>query len=266
MTTRDKPWKPGTPCWVDLIVPDVDQAVAFYSDLFGWDCQESPPEAAGYRMCLVDGRPAAGIGPGPRDREIPSVWSTYLATSDADATARAVMEHGGSLMMEPFDVLDAGRMAVAFDPSGSAFGLWEARSHLGATIVNVPGTLTWNECMTRDYAGAKDFYGAVFGHTFDEIGDDSFHYATISVDDTVVGGIGELSAEMPPELPSHWMTYFASDDVEATVEAATAGRAVLRTGPMDTPFGRMAVLEGPQGEVFSVIKGSSDDLADSDDQ
>ena len=260
MTTHDEPWKPGTPCWVDLIVADVDKAASFYSDLFGWDCQEGPPEAAGYRMCMLEGRPAAGIGPGPQNREMPSVWSTYLATADADVTARAVMEHGGSLMMEPFDVLDVGRMAVGFDPSGSAFGLWEAKSHHGAGIVNQAGALTWNECMTRDYAGSKAFYGAVFGHTFKEMGDDSFHYATISVGGRVVGGIGELSAEMPPELPSHWMTYFASDDVDATVERATSSGALLRTGPMDTPYGRMAVLEGPQGEVFSVIKGSSDAL------
>ena len=264
MTTRDKPWKTGTPCWVDLIVSDVDKAVTFYSELFGWDCQEGPPEAAGYRMCMLDGRPAAGIGPGPQDREMPSVWSTYLATDDADATARAVMENGGSLMLEPFDVLDVGRMAVGFDPSGSAFGLWEAKSHLGSSVVNQAGALTWNECMTRDYAGAKSFYSKVFGHTFDELGDDSFHYATISVEGRVVGGIGELSAEMPPELPSHWMTYFASDDVNATVERATSAGALLRTGPMDTPYGRMAVLEGPQGEVFSVIKGSADRLPDAD--
>ena len=208
-------------------------------------------------MCLLDGRPAAGIGPGPGD--LPSVWSTYLATNDADATARAVMELGGSLMLEPFDVLDVGRMAVGFDPAGAAFGLWQAGSHLGATIVNQASALTWNECMTRDYDGSKDFYAAVFGHTFEEIGDDSFRYATMSVEGKVVGGIGELSKEMP-ELPSHWMTYFATDDVDRTVETATKTGAVLRTGPMDTPYGRMAVLEGPFGEVFSVITGSSDAL------
>lgn len=263
MTTRNEPWKPGTPCWVDLIVAGVDEvetAAAFYRDLFGWDCPEGPAEAAGYRMCTLQGRPVAGIGPGPQNREVPSVWSTYLATGDADATARAVMALGGSLMLEPFDVLDIGRMAVAFDPAGAAFGLWEAKTHLGATVVNQVGALTWNECMSRDFAGAKAFYGAVFGHTFDEIGDETFHYATIVVDGDVVGGLGELSDEMPPEVPSHWMTYFSSDDVEATVERAISSGAVLRTGPMDTPYGRMAVLEGPHGEVFSVIKGSSDDL------
>jgi predicted enzyme related to lactoylglutathione lyase len=260
MATRDEPWKPGTPCWVDLIVSDLDavkEAAAFYTDVFGWDCQEGPPEAGGYRMCQLEGRPVAGIGPGPGD--LPSVWSTYLATEDADATARAVMEQGGSLMIEPFDVLDVGRMAVGFDPGGAAFGLWQAGKHLGATIVNQAGALTWNECMTRDYSGSKSFYAKVFGHTFDEIGDDSFHYSTMSVDGKVVGGIGELSPDMP-ELPSHWMTYFATDNVDPTIKTATAAGAVLRTGPMETPYGRMAVLEGPFGEVFSVITGSADSL------
>jgi predicted enzyme related to lactoylglutathione lyase len=257
MTTRDHPWKPGTPCWVDLVTPDVDAAAGFYSEIFGWDSQPGPPEAAGYRLCMLAGRPTAGIGPGPRDRELPSVWSTYLSTTNADATAAAITAHGGSLMLAPFDVLDVGRMAVAFDPSGCAFGLWEAKSHIGSAIVNQPGALTWNECMTRDYDRALAFYGSVFGHAFDEIGDASFRYATISVDGSVVGGIGELSTEMAPELPSHWMTYFACDDVARSVARAVSAGAVLRTGPMETPRGRMAVVEGPQGEIFSVLSASS---------
>lgn len=257
MTTRDDPWKPGTPCWVDLVTPNVEAAARFYAELFGWDSHPGPPEAAGYRICLLAGRPAAGIGPGPRDRELPSVWSTYLSTTDAEVTADAVKAHGGSLMMEPFDVLDAGRMAVAFDPAGCAFGLWEARSHIGSAVVNQAGALTWNECMTREYDRALAFYRSVFGYAFKEIGDDTFRYATISVDGSVVGGIGELSIEMAPELPSHWMTYFAANDVDASVARAVSAGAVLRTGPMKTPRGRMAVLEGPQGEVFSVITPSS---------
>lgn len=257
MTTRDEPWGPGTPCWVDLIVDDVDRAAAFYTELFGWDCEEAPPEAAGYRMCLLRGRRVAGVGPGPRNVDVPSVWSTYLATADADATARAVMQNGGSLMIEPFDVLDEGRMAVGFDPAGSAFGLWEAKAHTGAGIVNEAGSLTWNECMTRDYEASKAFYRSVFGYQFDEIGDDTFTYATIRVGGRVVAGIGELTAAMPAEVPSHWMTYFATDDVDASVEKATSLGAILRTGPMDTPYGRMAVVEGPQGEVFSLITGSA---------
>jgi uncharacterized protein len=257
MTTRDEPWSPGTPCWVDLVVSDVDKAVEFYSALFGWDAQAGPPEAADYRMCRLNGRAVAGIGAGPHHVEMPAVWSTYLATSDADATARAVMENGGSLMLEPFGVLGLGVMAVGFDPSGSAFGMWEAGSHIGAGVVNEAGALTWNECMTRDYARSKTFYAAVFGHTFDEVGDGSFRYATISVRERVVAGIGELSPDMPGHVPSHWMTYFAADDVDASVGQATAMGGVLRTGPMDTPYGRMAVIEGPQGEVFSLITTST---------
>ncbi len=253
MTTRDIPWNPGTPCWVDLIVKDVDRAVGFYSELFGWDCEEGPAEAAGYRMCLLGGRPAAGIGPGPQKLDLPSVWTTYLATADADRTARRVMEEGGSLLMEPFDVLDVGRMAVGFDPSGAAFGLWEAKTHIGAGVVNETGALTWNECMTRQYTACQEFYGEVFGYEFDEVGNDSFRYASISVEGDLVGGIGELTDAMPTEVPSHWMSYFASDDVDVLVVRATNLGALLRTGPMDTPQGRLAVLEGAQGEVFSVI-------------
>ncbi len=258
MSTRDEPWTTGTPCWIDLIVPDTASAREFYGPLFGWELEEGPPEAAGYLMCILSGRPTAGIGPRPPGMDMPSVWTTYLATDDAEATARKVIEAGGSLMLEPFDVMDVGRMAVGFDPAGSAFGLWQAKSHRGAGIVNEPGALTWNECMTRDYEGSKSFYGEVFGHEFEDLADDKFKYAQILVDGRVVGGIGELGPEMPAEIPSHWMTYIATDDTDATVEQASSLGALLRTGPMDTPYGRMAVLEGPQGEVFSVIKGSHD--------
>ena len=254
MSTRDGAWPDGTPCWVDLVVDDVGAACAFYGELFGWTTESGPPKPGGYTMCLLKGRTAAGIGPRPEGVDMPSVWSTYLAADDVDATVGKIKAAGGQLLMDPFDVHDAGRMAIGFDSTGAAFGLWQSAAHVGARIVNEPGALTWNECMSRDYEKCQAFYADVFGHGFDEVGDgETFRYSVIKVGGAPVGGMGELSAEMPPEIPAHWMVYFGSSDTDATVGKARSLGGEVRIGPTDTPYGRMAVLQGVQGEVFSVI-------------
>ena len=164
MVTRDTAWPDGTPCWVDLGVDDIAKASTFYAGLFGWDIQAGPPEAGGYTMCLKNGRAVAGIGPSQGPPGTPPVWTTYLAADDADQTAAKVTKAGGQMFMEPFDVLDVGRMAVAADPGGAAFGIWQARAHTGAGLANEPGTLCWNENHTRDFDRNKAFYQAAFGY------------------------------------------------------------------------------------------------------
>ncbi len=254
MTIHDGAWSPGTPCWVDLVVDDPAAAMSFYTELFGWESREAGPASSEYTMCLLDGRPTAGVGPRPQGLGMPNAWTTYLATDDADQTAKQVKASGGSLMIEPFDVVDAGRMGVALDPTGIRFGLWQSKAHVGSAVVNQPGALTWNECMSRDYEGAQAFYADVFGYEFDERGDaDTFRYALMLLDGSAIGGLGELSAELAEDVPGHWMTYFATLDPDATVDDATALGASIRVPPTDTPYGRMAVVEGPQGETFAVI-------------
>ena len=106
----------------------------------------------------------AGIGPKMGPAEMPSVWTTYIASADADETASKIKSAGGQLLMEPFDVMDVGRMAIAADPAGAVFGVWQARSHTGVQLANEPGSLAWNENMSRDFDGNKAFYQAVFGY------------------------------------------------------------------------------------------------------
>lgn len=266
MSTRDEAWPSGTPCWIDLVVSDPAKAASFYRDLFGWTCEETTPDAGGYRICTLDGSAVAGIGPRPRDVDMPDVWTTYLASDDADETARRITDSGGSVKIEPFDVLDHGRMGFAFDPGGAAFGIWQAKGHLGSTIVNEPGALTWSECMTRDYEGSLDFYARVFDLEYDEIGDgETFRYSAMKVAGSLVGGLGALDPETPREIPAHWMTYLGAEDTDALVARATGLGAIVRLPPTDSEYGRMAVLEGLQGEVFSVIAVSSSTDGATDD-
>jgi predicted enzyme related to lactoylglutathione lyase len=234
------------------------KARAFYSRVFGWNIQEGPPEAGGYSMCEVGGQPVAGIGPKMAGPGAPTVWTTYIATQDADETASKVKAAGGQLMMEPFEVMDVGRMAVAVDPGGAVFGIWQARSHTGVRRANEAGSMVWNENMSRDFEGNKAFYRAVFGYDYGDMSSDDFKYATLDLNGRPAGGIGEISADAPAGHPAHWSTYFGVTDTDATVAKVTelGGRVVQPA--WDTPYGRMAVLADDQGAVFSVMSVQPD--------
>lgn len=250
MVTRDTAWADGTPCWVDLAVDDIGRACTFYASLFGWQAQPGPPEAGGYTICLKDGHTVAGIGPKPMDN-MPSVWTTYIASSDVNATADAIKAASGQIIQEPMDVMDAGRLAVASDPGGAVFGVWEPGSHKGIGLANVAGSLVWNENMSRDYEGNKAFYRTVFGYEYGDAGGPG--YATLKLAGHDVGGIGELGSDAPAEVPAHWMAYFGVPDIGAAISKVTSGGGSVMRQPWDTPYGRMTVVTDDQGAVFSLI-------------
>jgi predicted enzyme related to lactoylglutathione lyase len=252
MATRDTPWPNGTPCWVDLAVDDIDAARLFYEGLFGWQIEVGSPEFGGYATCSKDGHRAAALMP-KMSADQPSVWTTYLASDDADAAVARVTANGGQVLAEPMDVGDFGRMALALDPGGAVFGIWQSGSHTGAGVVNEPGSVIWNENMTRGWEANKTFYAAVFAWEYGDMSGHGFNYATFKVDGADVGGIGELSADAPADLPPNWSTYFAADNTdEAVDEVVKLGGNVVQP-PRDTPFGRMAVVSDNQGSVFSLM-------------
>lgn len=255
MPTRDEVWPAGTPCWVDCQVDDPKAAAELYAALFGWQIDDPGPDAGGYLMASRDGRAVAGIGPKPdRSGGMPSAWTTYLATDDADATAAAITQAGGQVFMPPFDVMDAGRMSVAADSVGAVFGLWQAQMHRGVGIFNEPGTLCWNELHTKGYAESQQFYTSVFGWSFDEIGGGGFTYSTFkgATDAESIGGV-HLDEQLAEGHPPYWLVWFAVGNCDDAVGKATALGASVLMPAMDSPFGRMSVVRAPQGEAFGVI-------------
>jgi predicted enzyme related to lactoylglutathione lyase len=257
MVTRDTPWPNGTPCWVDLGVDDPDAGRLFYEGLFGWQIEAGPPEAGGYMMCLKNGRPAAGLGP-KMSPDQPSFWTTYLAADDLDDVVGKVRANGGQVLMEPMDVMGVGRMAIAVDPGGAVFGVWQALTHHGAAVVNEPGAVIWNENMSRAWQADKDFYAAVFGWEYGEMSADGFKYATFKVSGADVGGIGELAPDSPADMPASWTTYFAVESTDESVdELVKLGGNVIRPA-WDTPFGRMAVVSDNQGAVFALMSAPAE--------
>jgi len=238
---------------VDVSVDDVPKAVAFYEALFGWDIQVGGPEVGGYAIAHQDGKIVAGIGPKMGPAEMPSAWTTYLATEDADATAAKIKGAGGQLLAEPMDVMEEGRMAIAMDTSGAAFGIWQGEHTTGIGVANEPGALTWNEDMSRDFEGSKAFYHDVFGYDYQDMSGDGFKYAMLMVDGHEVGGIGEYPEGTPAEVPAAWGSYFAVEDTDAAMaKAVELGGSVVRPAE-DSPYGRMGTVTDDHGAIFSVM-------------
>lgn len=245
---------PGFANWVDLGTSDLATATAFYAGLFGWEPQVSPdPRYGGYTIFTLDGETVAGAGP-LFDPAQPVAWSSYFATDDADETARRVGAAGGKVLAAPFDVGDQGRMASFLDPAGAPFGVWEGRAMPGAELLDSPGALTWNELTTRDVDAAIAFYGAVFGWTGREQNLGDTPYVVWERDGHMVGGLMPMIGDIwPADLPAHWMVYFAVDDCDAAADRAAALGGVVSVPPTNIPMGRFAVLNDPQGAVFSVL-------------
>jgi uncharacterized protein len=249
-------YAPGTPSWVDLGSPDVDASIRFYGDLFGWSASEAgPPESGGYRFFLQDGKMVGGLGPLMMEGQ-PPAWLNYVTVADADETAAKAREAGGTVHVEPMDVMDVGRMSVIADPTGAALGLWQPRRHTGAELVNEPVSLAWNELNTRDTEAARPFYEAIFGWQGDTAQMGDMEYTTWQLGDRPVGGMAAMSDQVPAQVPAHWLAYFAVTDADAAVEKAKAGGGNALFGPMDVPAGRFAVLADPHGAIFGVIKMS----------
>jgi uncharacterized protein len=250
---RDSRWPAGTPCWVDVSVDDVPKAIAFYQALFGWDIQAGGPEAGGHAIAHSRDRIVAGIGPKFGPPEAPPAWTTYLAADDADAVADKIKAAGGQIVQGPMDVMEEGRMAIAFDTTGAVFGLWQGGKTTGIGLANETGSLTWNEHVSWDFGAGKAFYRAVFGYQYQDVSEDGFRYAMLMVDGREVGGIGQYAAETPAGTPAAWSTYFAVDSTDAAVATVVElGGSVVRE-IRDSPYGRIGVVTDNQGAVFSLI-------------
>jgi uncharacterized protein len=264
---------PGVPCWVDTSQPDPEAALPFYTGLFGWEFEDVMPEDAEgqYFIGRIRGGDVGAVGSIPEGAPPMAMWSTYIWVANADETVAKAREAGGSVMMEPFDVMDAGRMAVLADPEGAVFNIWQAGTNKGAQIVNEHGALNFNGLATRNIEGAQAFYGAVFGWetlelpaglmwTLPGYGDHLEEQSPglreqMAAMDAPEGFIDVVAAFNPiaaddSETPPHWSVTFGVDDVQATAAKARELGGEVVAEPFDAPWSRMAVIKDPQGAPF----------------
>ena len=273
MTDRDR-YIPGVPCWADAMHPDPEAAATFYSGLFGWSCDDMMPEGESghYFMATIDGRDAAALSSIPEGAPPVAMWNTYVWVDDADETVAKAKSAGATIITEPFDVFDAGRMAVFADPEGAVIAVWQPNRHRGARAVNEHGGVNFNDLHTRDVDRAKEFYGAVFRWETLELGPGAAMWAMPAYGDFLEElnpGMREQMAEMggpagfenvvatvtaidPDDTttPAHWGVTFAVDDAdEAAAKAKELGAKVL-SEPTDLPWVRSTTIEDPQGATF----------------
>ena len=272
MSERDG-YIPGVPCWIDTSQPDPEAALPFYRGLFGWEFEDVMPDGSGanYFIGRIRGGDVAAVGSIPEGAPQFAMWNTYIWVDSADDTAAKARAAGGSVAMEPFDVLDAGRMAVLVDPEGAVFCVWQPKNHKGAAVVNEHGSLNFNNLSVRDPEAAKAFYGSVFGWetlplpagvfwSLPGYGD-HLEERTPGLRDQMsqMGapeGFIDVVAVLNPiacadaETPANWAVTFAVDDVEVAAKTARELGGEVVAGPLDAPWTRLAVIKDPQGATF----------------
>ncbi|MGW0769600.1 VOC family protein [Streptomyces sp. NPDC002676] len=252
------PCAPGTPCWASLMVHGLSATEEFYGELFGWEFRPGPHQLGPYVRALLDGQEVAGIGQLPPDRRLPVAWTPYLASDDVDRTADAVRLCGGTVAVGPLDAPEAGRiagrMAIAADPSGAVFGIWQGAAHLGTEVTGVPGTPAWNELLTFETVSVAKFYESVFGYEEEPWVSADFDYVTLHIGGRPVAGLHGVGHALPRDRGPHWLTYFEVADTDETLHQVTGlGGQVLRPA-RDSAHGRVATVADPEGAVFSVVQ------------
>jgi predicted enzyme related to lactoylglutathione lyase len=277
MSNRDR-YIPGVPCWVDTTQPDPEAAAEFYGRLFGWEFEDKmPPDAPGkYFIAQLRGKEVAAVSSPMAEAPPSATWNTYVWVDSADDTAAKVRDAGGSVLADPFDVMDAGRMAACADPAGAVFCLWQAGRHRGAKVVNEAGSLNFNGLSTRDPDEAKAFYRAVFGWEIltldggfemwglpgygkflDELNPGTLEQmAEVSAPEGFENVVASLIpiADEQPETPPHWGVTFAVDDADAIAATASELGGTVVVEPFDAPWVRMTVITDPQGATFTASK------------
>jgi predicted enzyme related to lactoylglutathione lyase len=245
--------EPGRFCWPELVTIDPEAAKRFYTEVFGWTAEDTPGgPSMTYTMLKLRGKEVGGLyARSERQRGMPPHWETYVAVASADEAAAKVRSLGGTVLLAPFDVMEAGRMAVLQDPTGAVLGVWQAKKSIGARLVDEPGTMCWCELATTEPKKAGAFYAGLFGWTLKPSGDGYTELVRAGVS---IGGMMEIGPD-GGEVPPHWLTYFSVADCDAITEAAQELGARARIPPKDIPnVGRFAVLIDPQGAQFAIVQ------------
>ncbi|MDX1416541.1 MAG: VOC family protein [Candidatus Promineifilaceae bacterium] len=250
-----KEYPNGVFSWVDLATTDVEGAKAFYGGLFGWEFVDIPTDqSAPYTMATLEGYNVAGMGPLPPDMQaqgIPPNWTSYIKHDNVDAVAEKITAAGGNLSLPPMDVMDSGRMLMATDPGGAVFGVWQPRTHIGAQLVNIPNTFTWNELQTRALDASKEFYTAALGWRYEA---DQNDYNVVFAGDRSQAGMMAIGEDWG-DVPNNWTIYFLVDDIEAAVaRIGDLGGTVMVPITSAGEVGRFAAFQDPQGAVTSIIE------------
>ena len=244
----------GSFCWAELATGDAAAAKQFYSEMFGWTSVDMPTPNGPYTILRAEGDDVAALyTPAPG---VPFHWGVYFSVTSADETAAKVAPAGGKIIAGPFDAMDAGRMAIAQDPQGAVFSVWQANKHIGATYAGAFNRVMWPELMTTDTAAAAVFYKGILGWgTKPETGVESAQYTEWQLGGQSIGGLMTMHGDQFAGVPPHWGIYITVASCDERAQKATQLGGRLCVQPTDIPnVGRFSVIGDPQGAVFSIIQ------------
>jgi uncharacterized protein len=245
-------------CWWELGTADAMAAKEFYGDLFGWNFIDSPMPPDGiYTVLQLGDKNIAGLyklNKTQLEQNVPPHWLSYLCVRDVTDATQKAKDLGSTILMQPFDVAEMGKMSVIQDPEGAVVALWQTVKGSGPTLMNVTGSVCWNELYVRDMNRGRDFYTRLLGWTVQDIVVNDHPYLIFKKGEKQVASMMQITPEMAG-APPHWMIYFAVADCEKTIQLATSRGAVVLFEPTQVPdVGKFAVLQDPQGAVFSVMQ------------
>ncbi|KQX83213.1 MULTISPECIES: VOC family protein [unclassified Streptomyces] len=228
----------GVPCWVDAQLPDVDAGKRFYGELFGWDFEEAYGSSVWARLA---GEPVAALAH-KTDGRMPTVWTVYFSTPDAQKTARRIQHAGGQVIMAPLPVGGAGTTVLAADPEGAVFGLWQPAGHPGFGVRHRPGAFAWAQLYARDTEAANTFYGHLFHEAL---------FGPGAEPDFGRAPVGDVFSEV---MPPHFLVHFGVEDCEAALGAVSRLGGRVQAGPFTASYGIVAVVTDNQGASFALLQ------------
>ncbi|WP_165396111.1 VOC family protein [Streptomyces sp. F001] len=237
-SVREAAYAEGVPCWVDAQLPDVEAGKRFYGELFGWTFEES---YGGTVWAYHDGEPVAGLAHKP-DGRLPTVWTVSFATPDAEALCRRILAADGQIVTAPIPVGELGVAALAADPEGAVFGLWQPGTHQGFGRRHEPGSFARVELYARDPEAAGAFYGGLFTD------------ALFGTDAEPDFGRTPLTEVFPAEMPPHFLVHFRVEDCDAALGTVNRLGGRIQAGPFDTSYGTVGVASDDQGASFAVLQ------------
>lgn len=247
---------PGTPCWVSLMARDLSTSQDFYGDLFGWDFQQGTEQLGPHVRAQLGGIPVAGLGEIHRAPGLPVAWTPYLAVENAHDSCSLIRECGGTVGVGPIDSEWGGRVAIAADPSGATFGVWQTDGQAGVSSDGRPGTSVWNELLVPESAQVTTFYAAVFGHEIEPLGPPRADYRTLLAQGHPVGGVRGVGSSLPLGRGAQWVTYFSVRNVDTAVSIVRKLGGALARETSASAYGRYARVTDPEGAPFAVIEMS----------
>jgi uncharacterized protein len=251
---------PGSFCWIELGTTDQQAAKQLYGQLFGWTADDMPmgPDEF-YTMFKLNGLEVAAcykLRPGQVQTGVPVYWMLYMAVADVDGSAKRASELGGTVLLPPFDVFTAGRMAVIQDPTGVVFSMWQAKEHIGLRLVHEEGALCWADLLTKDRDRAAEFYSALFGWTIEKEDESHHRYYHIKRGTEYVGGMPAPDQQLPGTTP-HWSIYFQTANCEKkTALAQSLGAKPLVANMKRENVGTLSIVADPQGATFCLFESA----------